>query len=154
LGLIGCLLFTSLDLLDGFLARRFNWISKFGTHLDPWCDTIFLLIVLIILLHLNYINWAVLALIAAHRFTRLALTLHLYFNYGGYYIPKNIKISAYIVFLFMFFVPVIADYFGKDITILISIFVTGISYIHLLISINSTIDKAKKGKLKFTRFRD
>ena len=26
------------DALDGFLARRFNWTSEFGTRLDSWGD--------------------------------------------------------------------------------------------------------------------
>lgn len=31
------------DLLDGYLARRFNWISRFGGALDPLTDKFFLI---------------------------------------------------------------------------------------------------------------
>lgn len=40
-GLIAAGLFASTDFFDGYLARKYNNISKFGEHLDQVCDKIF-----------------------------------------------------------------------------------------------------------------
>lgn len=37
------------DVLDGFLARRFNWVSKFGKLVDPFADKAMLISALICL---------------------------------------------------------------------------------------------------------
>ena len=37
------------DALDGWLARRFNWISRFGTALDPLADKILVGVLFIVL---------------------------------------------------------------------------------------------------------
>ncbi|KRQ86447.1 CDP-diacylglycerol--glycerol-3-phosphate 3-phosphatidyltransferase [Caloramator mitchellensis] len=46
------------DVLDGFIARRFNMITKWGTLLDPLADKIMLLTVLFSLSYTNIIpHW-------------------------------------------------------------------------------------------------
>lgn len=40
-GLITAAIFASTDFFDGYLARRFNNVSKLGEHLDQVCDKIF-----------------------------------------------------------------------------------------------------------------
>lgn len=40
-GLITAFLFASTDFFDGYLARKYNNISKFGEHLDQICDKFF-----------------------------------------------------------------------------------------------------------------
>jgi cardiolipin synthase len=37
------------DMLDGYLARRFNWGSRLGTYLDPVADKVLLVVVFIAL---------------------------------------------------------------------------------------------------------
>ena len=34
-------IFASTDFFDGYLARKYNNVSKFGEHLDQVCDKIF-----------------------------------------------------------------------------------------------------------------
>ena len=53
------------DQLDGFLARKYGWVTALGTHLDRWADKILLGCVLtaILLLH-HYTFWLVIAGIA------------------------------------------------------------------------------------------
>ncbi|MBB5211775.1 CDP-alcohol phosphatidyltransferase family protein [Microbulbifer hydrolyticus] len=46
------------DLLDGFLAKRFGWDSRFGALLDPVADRIFVCSLIPLLWHLDAINSA------------------------------------------------------------------------------------------------
>ncbi len=42
LALIFILIFALTDLLDGYIARKYNYVSKLGREIDPVCDKIFL----------------------------------------------------------------------------------------------------------------
>ncbi len=42
LALIFVIIFALTDLLDGYIARKFNYVSKLGKEIDPICDKIFL----------------------------------------------------------------------------------------------------------------
>lgn len=46
-------LFAATDWLDGFLARKLNQVSAFGTFLDPVADKILVCASLLVLVHLN-----------------------------------------------------------------------------------------------------
>ena len=45
------------DVLDGYLARRFNWITNLGKLLDPFADKLMLVSVLACLLAAGKIKW-------------------------------------------------------------------------------------------------
>ena len=51
------LLAGATDILDGYLARRNNWITNLGKILDPLADKLMQCTVLICLLIKNYIPW-------------------------------------------------------------------------------------------------
>ena len=51
------LLAGATDILDGYLARRNNWITNLGKRLDPLADKLMQCTVLICLLIKNYIPW-------------------------------------------------------------------------------------------------
>src|SRR5687768_2499072 len=53
------------DGLDGFLARRFNWSSRFGSIADPIADKLLLTIMLIVLTSLRWIPVWLLVLVVA-----------------------------------------------------------------------------------------
>lgn len=48
--LLAISLAAATDFLDGYLARRFGWVSKWGTTLDPLCDKFFVIIGLYVFL--------------------------------------------------------------------------------------------------------
>ena len=53
------------DGIDGFLARRFDWISRFGSMLDPIADKILLVTVFVLLTFTGYIPvWLAVVVIA------------------------------------------------------------------------------------------
>ena len=45
------------DGLDGFLAKRFNWVSEFGKVLDPAADKLLLLVVFVESAWLGLVPW-------------------------------------------------------------------------------------------------
>jgi len=80
------------DVLDGYLARRFNWITSFGKLVDPFADKFMLLSVLSCLFSIGRLPWYVLAVIVIKE---LALII------GGLLILKKRKVAVY------------ADWWGK-----------------------------------------
>ena len=52
--LVLCMYFS--DLLDGYIARKFNLISEFGKIIDPLADKISVIVICLILLYLNKIS--------------------------------------------------------------------------------------------------
>ena len=58
LSFIAAIFFTATsitDMLDGYLARKFNWDSNFGKMIDPLADKVLLISTLIMLIPLGYI---------------------------------------------------------------------------------------------------
>lgn len=78
----GCALFGAMgtDFLDGYLARRYQMGSKWGTILDPITDKFFVLFVLAVFYHEHHITlWEVVSMLS--RDVSLVLfTLYLVFS--------------------------------------------------------------------------
>src|SRR5512135_3570468 len=51
------------DGLDGFLAKRFNWTSELGKHLDPLADKLLLMTVFVCLSIDGLVPWPLTALV-------------------------------------------------------------------------------------------
>jgi CDP-diacylglycerol--glycerol-3-phosphate 3-phosphatidyltransferase len=54
------------DLLDGYLARRWNVVTNFGKIIDPTADKLTILVGILMMLHLNRIN-VILAILILSR---------------------------------------------------------------------------------------
>ena len=91
------------DVLDGFLARKFNWITDFGKLVDPFADKFMLLSVLACLTAIGKMPWYVLAVLVVKE---LLLVL------GGLFVLKKRKVAVY------------ADWWGKIATGLFFITIT------------------------------
>jgi len=136
------------DIIDGYIARRFNQVTNIGVYLDAIGDTAFLAVLFFSFLYLGYIDITVIFLLAAHRFTRLALMLYIGLYGRGFYLPKHIKATGFIPMVYVFFVPFIFQYLGKDMSKIITIGVAGGTYIILLISAFITVYRFKRGLIK------
>lgn len=60
------------DWLDGFIARRFNQLSRYGQMLDPAADRLYIFVTLIGLAYRDLIPWWLVAIIAARELVLLA----------------------------------------------------------------------------------
>jgi len=64
------------DALDGFLAKQFSWVSRFGAILDPLADKALLVFTMAILTYNGVISWLLLSIVFARD---ISIVL------GGYY---------------------------------------------------------------------
>ena len=72
------------DGLDGFLARRFNWISHFGSMLDPIADKLLLVVTFLLLTYTGYLPlWLAAVVIARDLIILTGATLY-HILYGAY----------------------------------------------------------------------
>lgn len=87
------------DVLDGYLARKYNLITKWGVVLDPLADKLMLLTVLACLTLKNLIPNLVLIIIAIKEVAMIIAGVVLYNK--NFIIPSNIfgKISTFIFYL-------------------------------------------------------
>ena len=69
------------DALDGYLAKKYNWISRFGSILDPIADKALLVITMLILTVNNQFSWLFLITVAVRD---------IYIVSGAYFYYKNI----------------------------------------------------------------
>jgi cardiolipin synthase len=64
------------DLLDGFLARRFGWVTHFGGVLDPLTDKLLLVSTTLTLAYLGFLPWWLVMLVVLRDLVIVS---------GGYY---------------------------------------------------------------------
>lgn len=69
------------DALDGFLAKYFSWVSRFGAIMDPLADKALLFVTMLILTIHGYINWWLFGLVVFRD---------VYIILGAYYYHKKI----------------------------------------------------------------
>lgn len=80
------------DILDGYLARRFNWVSDFGKLVDPFADKFMLISALICLCAVGAFPLYLLAILIVKEIVLIT---------GGLVLLKKRKVAVY------------ADYWGK-----------------------------------------
>lgn len=123
------------DLLDGFLARRFGWVTQLGKVLDPTADKLTQVTVCIVLAINLRPYWIFFALILFKDLVMLII--------GGYLFKNGIKIEGakwfgklataffYIAMCLIVFFPTISPLFTRILLTLtlICTFTAGILYI-------------------------
>lgn len=145
------ILFILTDILDGLLARKFKQVTNLGVYLDATVDNIMAATVAFSFLYLGYFTWPLIALVAAHRFTRLLLALFIGMYGHSYYFPNYIKLTILFPAFYVLSVPFLADFIKAETLRSVTFCVIGISWITLAVMIIFAILRFKKGKLKMTQ---
>lgn len=90
---------TATDVLDGFIARRYQLITKLGTVLDPLADKLMLLTALACLVIDRRIPLFILVLVLLKECFMIAAAAYLYFSKHKAVIPAN-KVGKLATILF------------------------------------------------------
>lgn len=144
------ILFILTDILDGLLARKFKQVTNLGVYLDATVDNIMATTVAFSFLYLGYFTWPLIALVAAHRFTRLLLALFIGMYGHSYYFPNYIKLTILFPAFYVLSIPFLADFFQQKTLHHVTFYVIGISWAALTTMIVFAILRFKKGKLNMT----
>lgn len=130
------LLLGASDLLDGFLARRWNVSSRLGARLDSAADFLFCGVLLYILI--RSLHWPIWALIWIGAIVLLRLTsvaiFYVRFSQVTFLHSYANKATGFLLLLF----PLFLHFIGQDLTMILLSAIASISAIEeLLISITS-----------------
>lgn len=77
------------DLLDGWIARKYNLITPFGTLMDPLADKLMLITVLICLALQSMIPYWVVAVVVLKEAVMIGGGIYLYYSKANIVIPAN-----------------------------------------------------------------
>lgn len=78
------------DLLDGYIARKYNMITRLGTLLDPLADKLMLITVLICLALKDYFPLWIAALVIIKEAAMIGGGVFLYYSKRSIVIPANL----------------------------------------------------------------
>lgn len=81
------------DWLDGYIARRFNQMSRVGKLLDPAADRLYIFVTLIGLAYRDLVPWWLVAIIVARELV-LACTIPVLLRYGYGALPVHMAGKA------------------------------------------------------------
>lgn len=83
------LLAGATDVIDGYIARKFDLITKFGTVLDPLADKLMQLTVLICLTYSALIPMWITTIILVQEFGQIVTGIYMYFRERSTVVPSN-----------------------------------------------------------------
>ncbi|MFH1284729.1 MAG: CDP-alcohol phosphatidyltransferase family protein [Candidatus Peregrinibacteria bacterium] len=149
--LIFSLTILALDVLDGYLARKLKQETPAGVFLDMIGDNLFIGAVVITFLIIGHINFVMFSLMAAQRVTRLAFASYIFINTKGFYKPLHMKLIGGLLFIYIFTIPFLLEYFSRPKTSAITYIAILTTYLALIISILVAFFRYKKDRLKVER---
>lgn len=134
------------DVLDGYIARTYNMITKYGTILDPLADKLMLLTVLICFTTKEYIPIWIITIVGIKELLMIIGGLILYYSMDKTVVPAN-KIGK--IATISFYIGIIAVAFEVNkflsyLLISLAVIITIIAFIKYFINFNNTkimIDK-------------
>lgn len=90
------------DVLDGFIARKFNMKSKLGAVLDPFADKLMQISVLMCLLHYNWIPLSIVLFLLVKELILCIGALYLYKNGCNVSADHSGKIATFVFYISSF----------------------------------------------------
>ncbi len=125
----GCFLIASLtDFLDGYLARKNNWVTDFGKFIDPVADKLLVLSTFLMLIQQNLLPaWAVVIILARELsvdgLRLVAMTKNHVIAAGPLGKIKTVSQMIFILYLMLFHHPAFSD----PLSIVLTVWVVGIT---------------------------
>lgn len=89
------------DMLDGYLARKYNLISAFGTAMDPLADKLMLIMVMICFGIKELLPLWIIIFIITKELIMIFTGLYFYFKKEKYVIASNIFGKSATMFIFL-----------------------------------------------------
>lgn len=89
------------DMLDGYLARKYNLISAFGTAMDPLADKLMLIMVMLSFGIKGLLSIWIISFIIIKELLMIFTGLYFYFKKEKYVIASNIFGKSATMFLFL-----------------------------------------------------
>lgn len=129
------------DVLDGYIARKYNLITKWGIVLDPLADKLMLTTVLTCLVIGKYIPLWILIIVAAKEISMIIAGMILYKK--NTVIPSNIfgKISTILFYVSIFTLGFINSIWG-DILLYVAVASAIIAFVNYFIIYHNHKDEA------------
>lgn len=130
------------DILDGYIARKYNLITKWGQAMDPLADKLMQLTVLICLTVKKYLPVWIIIIIGIKEVLMILGGLFLYYRRDQIVLPANrygkiATISFYIAIIYLFFnLPY------KTVPIIISILLTLIAFWNYILEFKGLKEKS------------
>ncbi|MTI65120.1 MAG: CDP-diacylglycerol--glycerol-3-phosphate 3-phosphatidyltransferase [Firmicutes bacterium] len=127
------------DVLDGYIARKYDMITKFGTVLDPLADKLMLITVLICFTDANFLPIWVILVVGLKEITMILGGIFLYYCGDKTVIPAN-KYGKVATVSFYIAILSIAFHLNKIFSyalIILAVIITIIAFINYVIGFNT-----------------
>lgn len=123
------------DWLDGYIARRFNMVTKWGTVLDPLADKLMLITVLFCFTDIGFLPVWVILIVGIKEISMIFGGIFLYYNGNKTVIPANRygKIATFSFYIAILVRAFISNIFSL-ILVLLSVVLTLLAFINYVIS--------------------
>lgn len=130
------------DGLDGLLAKRFRWQSRFGSITDPLADKLLLLVALLLLVVKGHISWTLFWVSTARDIIIVGGATSFHYFVGPYDMRPSLISkwnTALLILLVLLVLLTVADWYsvpdillqGLEITIILTCIISGLHYIWL-----------------------
>lgn len=145
------------DGLDGLLAKRFRWQSRFGSITDPLADKLLLLVALLLLVVKGHISWTLFWVSTARDVIIVGGATSYHYFVGPYEMRPSLISkwnTALLILLVLLVLLTVADWYsapdmllqGLEITVILTCVISGLHYIWLGV-VNYKAVKNKKQPL-------
>ncbi len=108
------------DGLDGYLAKHFNWESRFGAILDPLADKALLVVTMAILTYNGEISWLLFGVVAFRDIYIVAGAYYYHYRLGPYKMEPSYfsKFNTFVQILLVFSILISLGFYTINQTIL------------------------------------
>ena len=125
------------DGLDGYLAKHFNWESRFGAILDPLADKALLVVTMAILTYNGEISWILFGVVAFRDIYIVAGAYYYHYKLGPYKMEPSYfsKFNTFVQILLVFSILISLGFYtlnqtALELLVLLTFFTTIGSGIH------------------------